>query len=63
MSVAFRAVQWNRAKIVYDGILLTGVTLFIVGRPHSREETTAFPLRVTPRIGRQGGGVGLEGAW
>jgi nitrite reductase/ring-hydroxylating ferredoxin subunit/DMSO/TMAO reductase YedYZ heme-binding membrane subunit len=29
MSVAFRAVQWNRAKIVYDGILLTGVTLYI----------------------------------
>jgi nitrite reductase/ring-hydroxylating ferredoxin subunit len=29
MSVAFRAVQWNRRKIVYDEILLAGVTLYI----------------------------------
>jgi nitrite reductase/ring-hydroxylating ferredoxin subunit/DMSO/TMAO reductase YedYZ heme-binding membrane subunit len=29
MSSAFRAVQWNRAKLVYDGILLTGVALYI----------------------------------
>ncbi|MEA2905264.1 MAG: hypothetical protein QOI12_2651 [Alphaproteobacteria bacterium] len=29
MSVGFRAVQWNRAKLVYDGILLAGVVLFI----------------------------------
>src|SRR6516164_7390006 len=28
MSSAFRAVQWNRAKLVYDGILLTGVALY-----------------------------------
>jgi nitrite reductase/ring-hydroxylating ferredoxin subunit/DMSO/TMAO reductase YedYZ heme-binding membrane subunit len=31
MSVGFRAVQWNRAKIVYDAILLAGVALFIGG--------------------------------
>src|SRR5215475_12846177 len=31
MSVGFRAVQWNRAKLVYDAILLAGVTLFIGG--------------------------------
>ena len=30
MSVAFRAVQWNRSKLVYDGILCIGVTLYIV---------------------------------
>ena len=29
MSVAFRAVQWNRAKLIYDGILLAGVALYI----------------------------------
>jgi nitrite reductase/ring-hydroxylating ferredoxin subunit/DMSO/TMAO reductase YedYZ heme-binding membrane subunit len=29
MSVGFRAVQWNRAKIVYDAILLAGVVVFI----------------------------------
>jgi nitrite reductase/ring-hydroxylating ferredoxin subunit/DMSO/TMAO reductase YedYZ heme-binding membrane subunit len=29
MSVGFRAVQWNRAKIVYDAILVSAVTLFI----------------------------------
>jgi nitrite reductase/ring-hydroxylating ferredoxin subunit/DMSO/TMAO reductase YedYZ heme-binding membrane subunit len=29
MSVVFRAVQWNRHKIVYDAILLAGVTLYI----------------------------------
>jgi hypothetical protein len=29
MSVGFRAVQWNRAKIIYDLILVTAVALFI----------------------------------
>jgi len=29
MSSAFRAVQWNRPKLVYDGILLAGVALYI----------------------------------
>ncbi len=29
MSVGFRAVQWNRDKIVYDGILLIAVTSFL----------------------------------
>jgi hypothetical protein len=41
----------------------TGVTLLIVGRPHSHEGTTALRFRLTPRIGRQGGGGYLEGAW
>jgi nitrite reductase/ring-hydroxylating ferredoxin subunit/DMSO/TMAO reductase YedYZ heme-binding membrane subunit len=29
MSVGFRAVQWNRTKLVYDAILLIGVALYI----------------------------------
>jgi hypothetical protein len=29
MSAGFRAVQWNQAKLVYDGILLAGVALYI----------------------------------
>src|SRR6476659_5901854 len=29
MSVGFRAVQWNRRKIVYDAVLVAGVALFI----------------------------------
>jgi nitrite reductase/ring-hydroxylating ferredoxin subunit/DMSO/TMAO reductase YedYZ heme-binding membrane subunit len=29
MSTGYRAVQWNRAKLVYDGILLAGVALYI----------------------------------
>jgi nitrite reductase/ring-hydroxylating ferredoxin subunit/DMSO/TMAO reductase YedYZ heme-binding membrane subunit len=31
MSVGFRAVQWNRAKLVYDGILVAAVALYIGG--------------------------------
>jgi hypothetical protein len=29
MSVGFRAVQWNRSKIIYDVILVMAVALFI----------------------------------
>src|ERR1700747_1920783 len=29
MSAGFRAVQWNRKKVVYDAILLAGVALYI----------------------------------
>ena len=28
MSSTFRAVQWNRAKLFYDGIMLAGVALY-----------------------------------
>ena len=31
MSVGFRAVQWNRDKLIYDGILIAGVAVFIAG--------------------------------
>ncbi len=29
MSVAYRAVQWNRQKIIYDATLMTGVALYL----------------------------------
>ena len=29
MSADFRAVQWNRAKLVYDGIVLAGIALYL----------------------------------
>lgn len=29
MSIGFRAVQWNRNKLVYDGILIAGVAIFM----------------------------------
>jgi nitrite reductase/ring-hydroxylating ferredoxin subunit/DMSO/TMAO reductase YedYZ heme-binding membrane subunit len=29
MSAGFKAVQWNRRKLIYDGILIAGVVLFI----------------------------------
>jgi nitrite reductase/ring-hydroxylating ferredoxin subunit/DMSO/TMAO reductase YedYZ heme-binding membrane subunit len=29
MSVGFRAVQWSRSKLIYDGILIAGVALFM----------------------------------
>src|SRR5262249_53661322 len=31
MSVGFRAVQWNGKKLVYDGVLIVAVSLFIAG--------------------------------
>jgi len=31
MSVGFRAVQWNRAKLVYDTIVLVAITLYLSG--------------------------------
>jgi nitrite reductase/ring-hydroxylating ferredoxin subunit/DMSO/TMAO reductase YedYZ heme-binding membrane subunit len=31
MSTGFRAVQWNRDKLVYDGVLAAGVTLYLSG--------------------------------
>ncbi len=31
MSATFRVVGWNRTKLVYDGVLLAAVTLYLVG--------------------------------
>ncbi len=30
MSVAYRAVQWNRQKYLYDGLLISGVALYLI---------------------------------
>jgi hypothetical protein len=30
MSTGYRAVQWNRQKLVYDAVMLGGVALYIV---------------------------------
>jgi DMSO/TMAO reductase YedYZ heme-binding membrane subunit len=39
MSVGFRAIQWNRDKLVYDGLLLAALSLYV----------TVF-LNVVPRF-------------
>src|SRR5215470_7639393 len=31
MSAGFRAVQWNRDKMIYDAVLIAGVVLFLSG--------------------------------
>ena len=31
MSTSFRAIQWNRDKRVYDGILLAAIAVYIAG--------------------------------
>jgi nitrite reductase/ring-hydroxylating ferredoxin subunit/DMSO/TMAO reductase YedYZ heme-binding membrane subunit len=31
MSVGFRAVQWNRDKLIYDAILVAGVAVYVTG--------------------------------
>ncbi|MDH3639351.1 MAG: ferric reductase-like transmembrane domain-containing protein [Gammaproteobacteria bacterium] len=31
MSVAYRAVQWNRQKMIYDGLLASGVVVYVWG--------------------------------
>jgi nitrite reductase/ring-hydroxylating ferredoxin subunit/DMSO/TMAO reductase YedYZ heme-binding membrane subunit len=53
MSVVFRAVQWNRAKLVYDAILLAAVVLFIAGFivigavvEHPNDESEWIGLRI-----------------
>ena len=54
MSVGFRAVQWNRAKLVYDVSLVAGTVAFIAGfvalgalieAPHARAERTGLFIR------------------
>lgn len=29
MAVAYRPVQWNRNKLVYDAVLLVGITAYL----------------------------------
>ena len=53
MSAGFGAVQWNRAKLVYDSILLASVTFYItsyltvvywLGPPN--DQLSAIDLRI-----------------
>ena len=53
MSAGFHAVQWNRAKLVYDGVLLAGVTLYIgtyillsVWLDPPKDEPAAIDIRI-----------------
>jgi nitrite reductase/ring-hydroxylating ferredoxin subunit/DMSO/TMAO reductase YedYZ heme-binding membrane subunit len=53
MSAGFRAVQWNRKKLVYDGVLLAGVVLYIGGYlllAHWLDPPTDLPAAIDQRI-------------
>jgi nitrite reductase/ring-hydroxylating ferredoxin subunit/DMSO/TMAO reductase YedYZ heme-binding membrane subunit len=53
MSVGFQAVQWTRAKLVYDGILIAGVTVFIaifIGVSHAIEPPKDLAAAIDVRI-------------
>lgn len=53
MSVGFKAVQWSREKYVYDGILLAGVTLYIlvfIGISYWIEPPKDLPAAIDVRI-------------
>ena len=53
MSVGFKAVQWSREKVIYDGILLTAVTLYIlafIGISHRIEPPKDLPASIDVRI-------------
>ena len=53
MSVGFRAVQWNRAKLVYDAILVACVVLYIGGYllvAHWLEPPKDLPAAIDGRI-------------
>jgi hypothetical protein len=60
MSLGFRAVQWNRDKLVYDGLLLAAVALYVTAfltvgprveppRMRSERSTCAFAPSAAPR--------------
>jgi nitrite reductase/ring-hydroxylating ferredoxin subunit/DMSO/TMAO reductase YedYZ heme-binding membrane subunit len=53
VSVGYRAVQWNRAKVVYDGILIAAVALYIGGYlafAHWIEPPKDLPAGIDQRI-------------
>ena len=53
MSVGFRAVQWNRSKIVYDAILVVAVALYIaafMGISAWRKPPADWPAWINLRI-------------
>jgi nitrite reductase/ring-hydroxylating ferredoxin subunit/DMSO/TMAO reductase YedYZ heme-binding membrane subunit len=53
MSVGFKAVQWNREKYVYDGILLAAVALYLlafIGISYRIEPPKDLPAAIDVRI-------------
>jgi nitrite reductase/ring-hydroxylating ferredoxin subunit/DMSO/TMAO reductase YedYZ heme-binding membrane subunit len=53
MSAGFRAVQWNRTKLVYDAILLAGVVIYIGGYlvlSHWLDPPKDLPAAIDQRI-------------
>src|SRR5262245_41626765 len=53
MSAGFRAVQWNRAKLVYDAILLAAVIVYIGGYlvlAHRLDPPKDLPAAIDLRI-------------
>jgi nitrite reductase/ring-hydroxylating ferredoxin subunit/DMSO/TMAO reductase YedYZ heme-binding membrane subunit len=53
MSVGFQAVQWSRDKLIYDGIVVAGVVLFIgifVAVSHRIEPPADIPAAIDVRI-------------
>ena len=48
MSNAYRAVQWNRHKWVYDGFVMAGVVLFIVAFVAVTKKTHPAPQHLGP---------------
>jgi nitrite reductase/ring-hydroxylating ferredoxin subunit/DMSO/TMAO reductase YedYZ heme-binding membrane subunit len=53
MSVGFRAVQWNRPKLIYDAVLIAGVVLYIAvylsvvyGFDPPKDQPAAIDLRI-----------------
>jgi len=53
VSAGFQAVQWSREKLIYDGILLAGVVLYILGFitiSHAIEPPADLPAAIDVRI-------------
>ena len=48
MSNAYRAVQWNRHKWVYDGFVMAGVVLFVVAFVAVTKKTHPAPQHLGP---------------
>jgi nitrite reductase/ring-hydroxylating ferredoxin subunit/DMSO/TMAO reductase YedYZ heme-binding membrane subunit len=53
MSVGYKAVQWSREKLIYDGVLLTAVILYIatfIGISYRLEPPKDLPAAIDVRI-------------
>ena len=55
MSVGFRAVQWDRQKLVYDAILIAAVALYLASYlivatwlEPPKDQPAAIDLRIAP---------------